>query len=76
MKMEEKQHVHESNFALGIKKVVHKESNKVDYIVGSTMHGISMPEILLIVEAWLEKSKESIKDPIKQSLKFNMVQKK
>ena len=45
-------------------------NNQEQTRITSNNQGIPAPEVVLIVEAWLEKLKESLKQPIKDNFTF------
>lgn len=55
-------------FGLLIEKVM--VNNQEQTRITSNNQGIPPPEVVLIVEAWLEKIKDSLKQPIKDSFTF------
>ncbi len=55
-------------FGLLVDKTVSKD--KINIRVTSNNSGIPDPEVVLIVEAWLEKVKENLKKPIKDNMSF------
>ena len=57
------------NFAIKITKETAPDG-KFRFSVDSRNEGISDAEIILIVEAWLEKVRETWKDKIKQNMVF------
>ena len=56
------------NFALLLQQIVNAEGIK--YSITSQNQGIPEADIILIVEAWLEKMKDNFKDRFKKSMVF------
>lgn len=55
-------------FGLKVDKIM--EGKNVQFKIGSQNEGIPDAEIVLIVEAWLERVKENFKQPIKDGFTF------
>lgn len=55
-------------FGLKIYKIT--KGKNVQFKVGSHNEGIPDAEVILLVEAWLEKVKENFKQPIKAGFSF------
>ncbi len=55
-------------FALLIQK--NKNAQGIETRIESQNQGIANSEVLLTIEAWLEKAKENFKNPIKEGLFF------
>ena len=62
------------NFALLIQQTVGKKG--INYHIRSENQGILDSEIILLVESWLEKIKDSYKNRIKDSMMFGSGDKK
>lgn len=57
------------NFALMIRKRVGPDGGNEMHIE-TRNQGIPDPEVMLIIEAWLERARENFKKPIKDNMKF------
>ena len=62
------------NFALLIRQTVGQKG--INYFIRSENQGILDSEIILMVESWLEKVKDSYKSRIKDSISFGSGDKK